>query len=162
MSQWTHVQGIVRFDYLPKSMSPTPLGCNTKAAVEFVYLIFAKNPPTGSEWPLEVNVIDTVRGPTVVLTGDLRDFGEAPINDLKGIVDWLNECLDKIPKKTLLLLRDGIVNCEIESDIAHYDIRVCSWETKGEGKDYKLIFKLFKNNNSITFTTGGKNIKEQN
>ena len=111
MSNWTHILGVIRFESMNANVWPEPPNKTKVLAeeAELVHVMFhAVELPHGSEGPLSVETILTSRGPTVVLTGDLRDFGK---EDLPSIVKWVNERKDTIKD---LFVRDGFIRCEIE------------------------------------------------
>lgn len=124
MSQWTHILGVIRYDYMAQvcwcsKTNGRPSCWNPKQKIKILKSLYKKDVPTGSERPIEVKVINSSRGPIVVLSGDLRDFGG---DDVKQIVTWLNNIskeVDKDNKKAedaedTLDLRDSIVNCDVE------------------------------------------------
>jgi uncharacterized protein with PIN domain len=122
MSQWTHVLGVVRFDSMNKNVWPEPPNKEAlvKAENDLVNRIFQESKiPAGSEGPIELQTIITGRGPTVLLTGDLRDFGK---EDLGEIVTWLNGLNKKIKeeaieeRRVLLIVRDAMIYCDVEFD----------------------------------------------
>lgn len=128
MSQWTHVLGVVRFDSIAKNVWPEPRDKDyiVKTEADFVHDYFQRgDTPSGSEGPIEFQTTITGRGPTVVLAGDLRDFGK---EDLVTIVDWLNKLRENIQKsfhneKLLLCLRDAFIYCDVEFDENTYLIK---------------------------------------
>lgn len=128
MSQWTHILGVVRFDSMNKNVWPEPPNKDKliKLEADFVDNFFQQSQiPSGSEGPIECQTVITDRGPTVLLTGDLRDFGK---ENLSEIVDWLNTLGKEIHKVALdqcsmLFIRDAIVHCEVEFDKATYLIK---------------------------------------
>jgi hypothetical protein len=141
MSQWTHILGVVRFDSMAKNVWPEPRNKDeiVKHEADFVHDFFQRtNIPSGSEGPIEVETVITNRGPTVLLTGDLRDFGA---EDLNSIVDWLNQLKGEINKsfqneKMMLFIRDAVINCNVEFDNRTYII------TEDE-KSAKFILQAF-------------------
>jgi hypothetical protein len=120
MSQWTHVLGIIRFDSSALNVYPVPVRKTEilKKELDLVSKIY-KAPigaPTGSEGGLHLSFYISSRGPTVSVTGDLRDFG---VSDIETITDWLNKCdadSDRLQKGSLhpLFLRDAFIRCEVE------------------------------------------------
>jgi len=88
MSQWTHIIGAVRFDTLALSISPEIKEKEdiVDAQIELIKESF-EHSPSGSEGAVEIGVVKSKRGPIVVISGDLRDFG---IEDKEGIIIWLN------------------------------------------------------------------------
>ena len=126
MSQWTHVLGVVRYDSINLNVWPEPL--NKKGLCEselnIIEQFFSEDIPSGSEGPLQVDFVLTYRGPTILITGDLRDFGH---EDVGLIVDWLND-RDKemqlaIKKNSLLFVRDASIQCDVEGDKTLYLIK---------------------------------------
>jgi len=119
MSQWTHFLGIVRFDSMNLNVWPEPPDKNNLGLqeVKIIHkLVQMTSEPRGSEGPIQYETILTNRGPTVVITGDLRDFG---YEDLKDVVGWLNYLLKIINEyalknKWMIFIRDAIVNCDVE------------------------------------------------
>jgi hypothetical protein len=123
MSQWTHVLGLIRYDYMAQNIwcSDTggkPYCYNIKEKIKFLKKIYKKDIPEGSEGPIEISVTNSNRGPVVRLTGDLRDFG---LSEVEGIISWLNNVqtnLTKINRKTdfydTLSIRDSIVCVDVE------------------------------------------------
>lgn len=154
MSQWTHVIGIVRFENIEQSMSPTPPTFNPEAKRFIVHEVFSEpaSLPHGSEGPLEVQTVITKRGPSVMIIGDLRDFG---VEELGEVVGWLNFCLKESIKRTMsqiklggfpLGLRDAFIHCDVEANDDIYTIQSID---VGIGKDYHQEFALFKNGRAI-------------
>ena len=124
MSQWTHILGVIRFDTMSKNVWPKPLDEETVTLKEndFIHNIFKNTPlPEGSEGPIRVDTILTNRGPTVIITGDLRDFEKG---DLQQIVVWLNGCLAsvrKLAKENIMIwIRDSLIRCEVEHNETLY------------------------------------------
>lgn len=118
MSQWTHVLGVIRFDSMAKNVHPEPYNKDDIIHIEMdmVHNVFQHLRPEGSEGSLEIKTILTNRGPTVVISGDLRDFGEM---DLQDILIWVNQCakaLIKQAQKSRMMIwpRDGFINCDVE------------------------------------------------
>jgi len=115
MSQWTHFLGIIRFDSMSKNVWPEPRNASDTIGREAdtLYRMFHYgNVPRGSEGPIEINTIVTDRGPTVIITGDLRDYGK---ENLVDIPPWLNEVI-KDQQINSLLLRDAFIKCNVEYD----------------------------------------------
>ena len=145
MSQWTHILGVIRFDSMGANCYPKPPEKDfiLKTQASTVNAIFNSNLPAGSEGPLEINTFLTERGPTVLITGDLRDFGK---EDLREVLEWVNDCVSKAHKKykqiksfhELYHLRDGIVYCEVEYDDTLYLIR----KIKSDDLDTQRMFYL--------------------
>ena len=107
MSIWTHVAGTIRIDHLRSfDINPTPDFDNIFK--KFIYtdtLDISElrkgaeecNMPTGSEGSLDYRVIENpnendICAYTVVIFGDLRDFGKDNINEIK---DWWKNMLSK-------------------------------------------------------------------
>lgn len=112
MSQWTHITGIIRFEDWNANVWPAPPNKNKVLAdnVEFVNEAFQRcQEPTGSEGPLQTDTILTSRGPTVIITGDLRDFG---LGDVPEVVSWLNEVKNKHLES--FGIRDCLISCDVE------------------------------------------------
>ena len=131
MSQWTHFLGVVRFDSMGANCLPPPPGKNEllQDQLSEVNAVFQTNIPNGSEGPLKIDTILTGRGPSVLITGDLRDFGK---KDLEVVLEWVNDCNNTINKNlkkggknfnNLYFLRDAIIYCEVEFDDTLYLIR---------------------------------------
>ena len=117
MSQWTHFLGVIRYESMLSNVWPEPAdkGRQEWYQVEHVHSSFQRATPipTGSEGPISFETILTSRGPTVIITGDLRDFGE---DEVQSVVDWLNE-VDAIgdPHEThILMVRDAMIYCDVE------------------------------------------------
>jgi len=119
MSQWTHITGVIRFDSILQNMWPEPFDKTNKAIeeVKIVHDIFQRGiEPAGSEGPIKIDTIMTNRGPTVVLTGDLRSFG---VEDLKTITEWLQDretAISKDSRLPMLMVRDTNIICDVEFD----------------------------------------------
>ncbi len=118
MSQWTHFLGVMRFDSMALNVWPEPHNKEdiTQQEADLVYRIWSSNLPMGSEGPIEIKTQITGRGPAVLITGDLRDFG---MEELPDVLDWVNRCCQAVheeaeKKKICLFLRDGFVYCDIE------------------------------------------------
>lgn len=142
MSQWTHVLGVVRFDDSDRSVFPKPRVDNSVTKADIVHRIFQGDIPGGSEGDLEVQTIITDRGPTVILTGDLRNFGRGEVDE---ICKYLSDSVDRIKKDERLIgqvlpvplsVRDAIVDCNVE----FYGKRVTIYfDTEGETPQFKII-----------------------
>ncbi|NIA10704.1 MAG: hypothetical protein GWP10_13500 [Nitrospiraceae bacterium] len=129
MSEWTHISGVIRFDSWSKNTFPEP--ANSKKNIEFelntINYTFNINKPQGSEGPLEVNTIVTARGPSLIITGDLRDFGR---EDISNIIEWLNESYKIVRRKfnnssvdvRLTILRDVHIQLDLENEEEEYYI----------------------------------------
>lgn len=97
MSVWTHVAGVIRVDCI-RGMTKKP--DFNKVFVRELWnenTSGACNMPMGSEGSLDFRVIenpnkDAIAAYTVVIFGDLRDFGVA---DIPEIEDWWNKVLDQ-------------------------------------------------------------------
>ena len=114
MSQWTHFLGVVRFDSLFLNVYPEPANKTRLAAaqVEKVHRLLQRGcVPMGSEGPIEFETVQTGRGPTVVIVGDLRDFGSD--KDLQSVVDWLNQLTGE-EREIGGWIRDAFVRCAVE------------------------------------------------
>jgi hypothetical protein len=91
---------------------------NVKEKIKFLKKIYKIDIPSGTEGPIEISVTNSRRGPIVRLVGDLRDFG---LNEVKGIVPWLNKIHKKIVKdnynvkfEDTLSVRDSIIYVNVE------------------------------------------------
>ena len=117
MSIWTHVLGIIRYDSFAANMSPVAVNKDQILAAQMQQISdsYQRSIPSGSEGPLDIQVILTNRGPTVVITGDLRDFEEA---DLQEIITWLNSQPDSLGNslETMTFIRDVNILCDVESN----------------------------------------------
>ena len=119
MSQWTHVLGVIRYDSLTQNVWPEPMDKEetVRQEAKTIDRLFKTSPlPAGSEGPIEIKTILTNRGPTVVITGDLRDFGN---EDVQEILTWITQVCNLVEitcetNKFLLFLRDGIIQCKVE------------------------------------------------
>lgn len=124
MSQWTHVLGLIRYDYWAQNCwcSDTdgkPEYYNVKEKINSLNKIYKHNVPTGSEGSLEVSITNSNRGPIVRISGDLRDFG---LSDVKGIIKWLNTSHKEVEKENkstnvsgnILTIRDSVINIDVE------------------------------------------------
>ena len=130
MSEWTHILGVIRFDSWSKNVTPRPVRARDNVEFESstIYSAFDSNRPTGSEGPLEVNVIETSKGPTLLITGDLRDFGR---DNMPDIIEWLNESYDLVRRvfdntsmfTSLTILQDAIVYLYTEDEREDYYVR---------------------------------------
>ena len=111
MSIWTHVAGTIRIDHLRSlDINPTPdfdnifkkFIYNENVNYKVDYDIQKQkwiecNMPKGSEESLDYRVIENpdenaICAYTVVIFGDLRDFGKDNINEIK---DWWKDTLSK-------------------------------------------------------------------
>jgi hypothetical protein len=119
MSKWTHFLGVIRFDSFNLNVRPEPPQKDKLVSIEVnaIHKLFQSiMEPRGSEGPIQYETILTNRGPTVIITGDLRDFG---YEDLNKIVEWLNDLLEIIREyfdknKWIVFIRDAIINCDVE------------------------------------------------
>lgn len=138
MSHWTHILGVIRFDSFAKNVFPEPYNKQEilKTEIQMISdIIQGTNYPSGSEGPIQVNFIETNRGPTVLITGDLRDFGDA---DLCEVVSWVNYCREKIiqvanSRQSMLFMRDAFINCDVECHGCRYIIEL---------KDGKFVLSI--------------------
>lgn len=123
MSQWTHVLGTVRYDYIAQNIwcSDTqgrPKSYNPQKKLELLQNLYEQNTPEGSEGPIEIQVTNSERGPIVVLAGDLRDFG---LEDVDSILYWLNDIDSEVAQDSKnegffnsMRIRDAIIQCQVE------------------------------------------------
>ena len=95
MSVWTHVAGVIRVDSI-RGLTPAP-----KFDKIFVKSLWGdnniSNMPTGSEGSLDYRVIEnpeesSIAAYTVVIFGDLRDYGADRTQDIK---DWWERVLSE-------------------------------------------------------------------
>ncbi len=123
MSQWTHVLGVIRYDYMAQNIwtsetNGRPKCYNPNEKIKLLNKLYKKDIPSGSEGPLQVHIHNSNRGPAVTITGDLRDFGKDEVLNIKY---WLNN-IDKEIKKynedkefdDFLEIRDAIISCNVE------------------------------------------------
>lgn len=121
MSQWTHVLGAIRFDSSYRMSYPRHRRADELAEWEadHIYEILERSyAPMGSEGGIEYNITMSKRGPVVVLTADLRDFGR---EDVEGIFDWIRAIASQVKEwadsgNSFLLLRDVNVGIQVEFD----------------------------------------------
>lgn len=120
MSQWTHILGVIRYDSLNMNVWPKPANKDkiVHQELDIINAVWQSGVPEGSEGPLQVDCLLTNRGPTVLLTGDLRDFGRPEIQE---ILQWAQE-MEKVGKEEMIecrcatFIRDGIIRCDVEFD----------------------------------------------
>lgn len=130
MSQWTHIIGVIRFNYWAQNCwcSDTqgkPSCWNPESKIDFLKKAFSSQKPRGSEGPIEINVANSKRGPIVTISGDLRDFG---LPELKGVISWLNKVHTRINKENavsefddLIMIRDYSIRCDVEYHANFHD-----------------------------------------
>ena len=118
MSIWTHVLGVIRFDSMALNCWPVPTNQNEilDEQLNLINVQFQSHIPDGSEGPLDVKIFITDRGPTVTITGDLRDFG---VGNIEEIFNWVaNNCTSIKEKVKSMIhpmwLRDCCIKCEVE------------------------------------------------
>jgi len=126
MSQWTHVLGVIKYDYWAQNCWSSDSSRKDKkpdcydpiGRIKLLKKIYNKNRPEGSEGPVQVSVINSNRGPMVIISGDLRDFGRT---EVEKIVKWLNCTTRDVEKENdlgdddnTLSLRDYAILCRIE------------------------------------------------
>lgn len=141
MSEWTHILGVIRFDSMAQICYPEPRNKKeiVEAEADLVNRVFQTiNSPTGSEGPLQIETRITSRGPAVLITGDLRDYGRENIDE---VVTWLNESTKAVSEgakkeNKMMFLRDAFVNCEVEFDDHKYIIQPNADENIFELKIY--------------------------
>jgi hypothetical protein len=147
MSQWTHVLGVIRFEDLDRNIWPKPKKDESIKRSILVNKIFQKDIPSGSEGPLDIQTFVTHRGPTVVLTGDLRDFGLLHVEE---ICDYLNNAVSTIEKNKKLMskeigipmvVRDAIVFCNVEY---HKKQVIIFYDDESEQPKFKITKVSFK------------------
>ncbi|HUT43845.1 MAG TPA: hypothetical protein VMW95_05870 [Desulfobacterales bacterium] len=139
MSQWTHFLGVIRYDSMNKIVWPEPPNKEAAIAAELdlVSHIWQWNLPEGSEGPLQVKFHTTNRGPTVLITGDLRDFGK---ENLCEVLSWVNDCHKAVEKtKMMLILRDAFIDCRVEYDNTKYIIEY----------DERFVLNVYNNSSKI-------------
>lgn len=122
MSKWTHVNGNIRFDYLPIA--------EDKGFVEEIENVLGKiqtydqvglfgedhkncpssHIPCGSEGSIEYHIHKTPRGYDVSVWGDLRDFSE---HDVPQIISWFGGIM-KHEFKPPFFIRDAILEVRVE------------------------------------------------
>ena len=118
MSQWTHVNALVRIEGVDFSGGDRP-PLDFKKILEEHF----KQPPEGSEGPLHINIFPTDESGSrsvpaggwevssyrwgVAVTGDLRDYGEYK-RHVTAIVDWFNYAFKG------LMIREAIVKISVE------------------------------------------------
>ena len=127
MSQWTHFLGLIRYDSFVCNVWPEPINKESEMLreCELVNIHWQTNVPGGSEGPLEIQTSQTKRGPTVSITGDLRDFGR---EDLGSVLDWCNDCARRVASAAMgamkvLFVRDALLLAEVEFDPTLYIMR---------------------------------------
>lgn len=94
MSMWTHVAGVIRVDAI-RGLLPTP--DFKKIFIKSLWNQRNKNcnMPMGSEGSLDFRIIEnpykaSIAAYTVVIFGDLRDFGEENVHEIE---EWWNRVL---------------------------------------------------------------------
>jgi len=122
MAQWTHVLGIIRYEYIAQNTwsSETkgkPDYYNPKEKIAVLKQMY-QDMPADLEGRLEVCTFNSERGPVVTIMGDLRHFYQ---EDVQIIQEWLNSIDARV--KTYnedkvyhdrLEVRDAIVLCDVE------------------------------------------------
>jgi hypothetical protein len=122
MSQWTHVNGIIRVDALRMMGPGQTINIGTPSFWEDEHQ--AKDIPTGSEGSLHAEIWEnpsqsSMSAYTVSIFGDLRDY-----SDKEEIIAYLNQITEG------QMIRSGICEIQIEyntATILHYDIDKNSW-----------------------------------
>jgi len=123
-------------------MWPEPFDKTNKAIEEtaIVHDIFQRGKePGGSEGPIKIDTILTNRGPTVVVTGDLRSFG---VKNLKEVTGWLQDRTNAAlndKRLSMCIIRDINVICDVEYDglyIITYDL-----ESKDNASKIKKVME---------------------
>ncbi len=143
MSIWTHVLGVIRYDSSVLNSWPKRYDQDeiTDTEMQVVYQAYQSPLPRGSEGPLKIDMVLTHRGPTILVTGDLRDFGKA---ELQEILEWLNNSHKYVHNfahkhKIMFFLRDCYIRCNVEGDDNFYIIEE-EYVTDKENPHYE--FKL--------------------
>lgn len=137
MSTWTHVAGIIRIDHL-RSLDIKPAPDFDNIFKKFIYdenvdyeidydnqkqKWIECNMPKGSEESLDYRVIEnpnksSICAYTVVIFGDLRDFGKDDVNKIK---EWWKDILSKFDMVRQAILQiqpeDGETLILTEKDI---------------------------------------------
>jgi hypothetical protein len=141
MSQWTHVNGIIRCEkhvFTPEA--------HDKVGID-IGNCFYPPPEGGSEGPLDVHVtrgekcgssncgpnhtfVDTDWRWIVTVTGDLRDYGRYK-KDLNDLVKWFNKSFNE------LWIREAIVCITVEYDHKY----IYGDYTRGDKTTLKLLTK---------------------
>ena len=122
MSTWTHINGQIRVDGLPRMQSKPDLGIiRTFEQGNFEEATV----PCGSEGSLQYSIATVGDGLVwlnISIWGDLRDY-----HNSGEIVDWIEE----ITKENNLMIRQGFIQIEVESieklSMLHYGGRD-KWE----------------------------------
>lgn len=109
MSVWTHIAGVIRVDCIRGISEP-------KFNKIFIKSLWGEhnpdcNMPMGSEGSLDFRVIenpdrDSIAAYTVVIFGDLRDFGA---EDIHIIEKWWNKVLEQCD-----MVRQGVLQIQPE------------------------------------------------
>ena len=125
----THVVGIIRFDSLLKNTTPSPAGLPDflSAQMHIVKQKFRAFAPTGAEGSLEIDAVLTNRGPTLIITGDLRDYG---VEDMEDFESWLNTTMQDTLKELqnqMTIKRDSVIRVHVETE--DY-VRLYLWSDK--------------------------------
>lgn len=122
MSQWTHVCGVVRYDDLRRAIYRARPG---------TFTIELPDPPCGSEGPLTVVTHNGQGGhesfgymTAVMIFGDLRDFGEEDVPELRK---WWDRITTELPKG--VGVRQGVLQVEVEGRSP------IIWQTTGQQED---------------------------
>ena len=122
MSQWTHVNGNIRFDYLPIGKDKD-FECEIKKVLgeiidyDHVGLFGEDHPncptshiPCGSEGGINYYIYKSSRGYNIGVDGDLRDFGE---DEVQSIFDWF-EIIMKYKFESPFFVREAALYINIE------------------------------------------------
>ena len=119
MSQWTHVCGCIRYDALRMCILPgqsindlKALLGNTVSFEDSEDKWEACNVPRGSEGSIQFSFWENPHRPslaayTVAIFGDLRDFGNDNVQQIK---DWF----ERVTHNDLLIVRNAILEIEVE------------------------------------------------
>lgn len=161
MSQWTHFLGVIRYDSLAAVVWPVPEN-KTEVLIDELQLVktvYSVNIPEGSEGPLELNFINTNRGPTITISGDLRDFGKP---ELIQVLAWVSERYEIVQtlvmkQKRLLMMRDAVIRCEVESDKTTYLIEFTNEGILDPKKHHGFLLREYQEGSTLIWNQGGNN-----
>lgn len=126
MSQWTHVLGVIRYDSMAKCCYPVPWNKDEILEVEMKLVSNSYQTaiePSGSEGGLQLGFTLTKRGPTIFVTGDLRDFG---LDEIPSILKWVGDADTLVKENTtsMLFMRDCSINLDVEGNTYKYIIDI--------------------------------------
>lgn len=146
MSIWTHVNGNIRYDYIPLTQDASVNGFRGEIEelygeiIEYDHVGLLGNDhskcpashiPCGSEGSIEYTICEASRGYNVSIYGDLRNYDE---NDHQEIIEWFKKIVSH-NFKSYFTTREAVLH--IYTDPENPKILLMDWSDE----KYRIIKK---------------------